>query len=117
MVAIASTGGDLINMLKQAREFGMGSGKQKLASFVLTLPDIAALGLEVTQGVTVNEAFYWNLDAQTLSPSIDESALIGLKFSACLPVELGTQMLADRLADTVGARHVLKQDFATVVES
>ena len=65
VVAIGSTGGDLINMLKQAREFGMGSGKQKLASFVLTLPDIAALGLEVTQGVTVNEAFYWNLDDQT----------------------------------------------------
>jgi branched-chain amino acid transport system substrate-binding protein len=65
VVAIGSTGGDLINVLKQAREFGMGTGKQKISSFVLTVPDIAALGLEVTQGVAVNEAFYWNLDAQT----------------------------------------------------
>jgi branched-chain amino acid transport system substrate-binding protein len=65
VVAIGSTGGDLINMLKQAREFGMGKDSQKLASFVLTLPDVAALGLEITQGITVNEAFYWNLDAQT----------------------------------------------------
>jgi branched-chain amino acid transport system substrate-binding protein len=65
IVAVGSTGADLINLLKQAREFGMGKGAQKLASFVLTVPDIAALGLEVTQGVTVNEAFYWNLDAQT----------------------------------------------------
>lgn len=65
VVAIGSTGGDLINMLKQAREFGMGKGDQKLASFVLTLPDVAALGLDITQGITVNEAFYWNLDAQT----------------------------------------------------
>jgi len=69
VVAIGSTGGDLINMLKQAREFGMGNdGRkdgQKLASFVLTLPDVAALGLEITQGITVNEAFYWNLDAQS----------------------------------------------------
>jgi len=65
VVAIGSTGGDLINVLKQAREFGMGKGSQKLASFVLTLPDVAALGLETTQGITVNEAFYWNLDAQT----------------------------------------------------
>jgi branched-chain amino acid transport system substrate-binding protein len=65
VVAIGSTGGDLINVLKQAREFGMGTGKQKLASFVLTLPDVAALGLDTTQGVTVNEAFYWNLDAGT----------------------------------------------------
>jgi len=65
IVAIGSTGADLINVLKQAREFGMGRGEQKLASFVLTVPDIAALGLEVTQGITVNEAFYWNLDART----------------------------------------------------
>jgi branched-chain amino acid transport system substrate-binding protein len=65
VVAIGSTGGDLINVLKQAREFGMGKGSQTLASFVLTLPDVAALGLETTQGITVNEAFYWNLDAQT----------------------------------------------------
>jgi len=65
VVAIGSTGGDLINVLKQAREFGMGKDSQKLASFVLTLPDVAALGLEITQGITVNEAFYWNLDAQS----------------------------------------------------
>ncbi|WP_315832243.1 ABC transporter substrate-binding protein [Bradyrhizobium prioriisuperbiae] len=64
VVAVGSTGGDLINMLKQAREFGLGKGKQKIASFVLTLPDVAALGLDITQGVTVNEAFYWNMDAQ-----------------------------------------------------
>jgi ATP-dependent helicase Lhr and Lhr-like helicase len=57
-----------------------------------------------------------NLDAQTLSPSIDESALIGLKFSACLPIESGTSMLAGRLADTEGAGRVLRQAFATVVE-
>jgi branched-chain amino acid transport system substrate-binding protein len=65
VIAVGSTGTDLINMLKQAREFGIGKGGQKLASFVLTVPDIAALGLEIAQGVTVNEAFYWNLDAQT----------------------------------------------------
>jgi branched-chain amino acid transport system substrate-binding protein len=64
IVAIGSTGGDLINVLKQAREFGLGKGNQKVASFVLTLPDVAALGLETTQGITINEAFYWNLDAQ-----------------------------------------------------
>jgi branched-chain amino acid transport system substrate-binding protein len=65
VVGIGSTGSDLINVLKQAREFGLGKDGQKLASFVLTVPDIAALGLDVAQGVTVNEAFYWNLDAQT----------------------------------------------------
>jgi ATP-dependent Lhr-like helicase len=58
-----------------------------------------------------------NADEQTLCPSVDESALAGLKFSACLPVALATRMLADRLADREAARRVLKQDFATVVES
>jgi ATP-dependent Lhr-like helicase len=57
-----------------------------------------------------------NVDAKTLCPSIDERALIGLKFSACLPVELGTQMLAERLADREGAEQVLKQQLATVLE-
>ena len=38
IVAIGSTGGDLINMLEQAREFGLGKDKQRVASFVLTLP-------------------------------------------------------------------------------
>jgi len=65
VIAVGSTGADLINVLKQAHEFGIGKGAQKLASFVLTVPDIAALGLDTAQGVTVNEAFYWNLDAQT----------------------------------------------------
>ena len=64
VIAIGSTGGDLINILKQAREFHVGSEKQKLATFVLTLPDVAALGLETAQGVTVSEAFYWNLDPE-----------------------------------------------------
>jgi branched-chain amino acid transport system substrate-binding protein len=65
VIAVGSTGTDLINVLKQAHEFGIGKGEQKLASFVLTVPDIAALGLEIAQGVTVSEAFYWNHDDQT----------------------------------------------------
>ena len=63
-IAIGSTGADLVNILKQAHEFGIPHGKQKLASFVLTVPDIKALGLDVAQGVTVNEAFYWNMDPE-----------------------------------------------------
>jgi branched-chain amino acid transport system substrate-binding protein len=66
VIALGNTGTDLISTLKQAREFGIGAGERpKLVSFVLTVPDIAALGLQVAQGVTVAEAFYWNLDAQT----------------------------------------------------
>jgi branched-chain amino acid transport system substrate-binding protein len=65
VIALGNTGTDLINTIKQAREFGIGSEKQQLASFVLTVPDIAALGLATAQGVLVNEAFYWDLDDRT----------------------------------------------------
>ncbi len=65
VIALGSTGTDLINILKAAQEFGIGAGNQKLASFVLTVPDIAALGLASAQGVAVNEAFYWDLDDGT----------------------------------------------------
>lgn len=65
VIALGNTGSDLITSVKQAREFGIGSGKQQLVSFVLTVPDIAALGLDTAQGVLVNEAFYWNLDDGT----------------------------------------------------
>ncbi len=56
-----------------------------------------------------------SVDPQTLCPSIDERALVGLKFSACLPTELATQMLAERLADVEGASGVLKQDVKIVL--
>ena len=65
VIAVASTGGDLINILKQAREFNIASARQQVVSFTLTVPDVASLGLDVAQGVTVSEAFYWNLDAET----------------------------------------------------
>jgi len=65
VIAVASTGGDLVNILKQAREFNIGGKGQEVVSFTMTLPDVAALGLPVAQGVTVSEAFYWNLDAET----------------------------------------------------
>ena len=65
VIALGNTGTDLINAIKQAHEFGIGGGKQSLVSFVLTVPDIAALGLATAQGVLVNEAFYWDLDERT----------------------------------------------------
>jgi len=65
VIALGNTGADLITSVKQAREFGIGHGQQQLVSFVLTVPDIAALGLDTAQGVLVNEAFYWNLDDRT----------------------------------------------------
>ena len=65
VIAIGSTGSDLVTILKAAKEFGVGSGKQAVASLVLSLPDVAALGLPTAQGVLVNESFYWDFDEGT----------------------------------------------------
>ena len=61
VVALASVGGDLVNLLKQANEFGLrDSGKQVVAGFLTYIQDINALGLAATQGYTFTEGFYWN---------------------------------------------------------
>ena len=66
VIALGNTGSDLISTIKQAKEFGVGAnGKQSLVSFVLSVPDIAALGQETAQGIMVAEAFYWNLNEGT----------------------------------------------------
>lgn len=64
-VGLANAGADTINTIKQAREFGIIQGGQKIAAIILYLSDIKALGLEVTQGMLANTAFYWDKDDDT----------------------------------------------------
>ncbi len=65
VVGLAAVGGDLVNVIKQAGEFGLTrGGKQRLAGFLVYLTDIHALGLEVTQGLTLSSSFYWEQTPQ-----------------------------------------------------
>jgi branched-chain amino acid transport system substrate-binding protein len=60
-IGLASVGGDLVNIVKQASEFGIGrDGKQLLVGFLIYINDIDALGLDVAQGLTVTSGFYWD---------------------------------------------------------
>jgi branched-chain amino acid transport system substrate-binding protein len=65
VVALANAGADTINAIKQAREFGVGKGDQKLAALVMFITDIHALGLKTAQGLTITDAYYWDLNAET----------------------------------------------------
>jgi len=67
IIALSNAGGDTINSIKQAAEFGLGrgGGGQRVAALLVQFPDIHALGLEVAQGLTATETFFWNLDEQT----------------------------------------------------
>src|SRR6188472_3961114 len=66
IVALSNAGGDTINAIKQAAEFGLGrKGDQRLAALLLQFPDTHALGLEAAQGLTASETFFWDLDDAT----------------------------------------------------
>jgi branched-chain amino acid transport system substrate-binding protein len=65
IIGLANAGGDTTNSIKQASEFGIVSGGQKLAGLLLFISDIHALGLNTTQGLNFTETFYWDLNDGT----------------------------------------------------
>ncbi len=65
VVGLANAGGDTTNAIKQAAEFGIVAGGQKIAALLLFVTDVHALGLKVAQGLTFTESFYWDLNDQT----------------------------------------------------
>ena len=65
VIGLANAGGDTINSIKAASEFGIVKGGQKLAGLLVFLSDIHALGLQTAQGLQLSESFYWDRDDQT----------------------------------------------------
>jgi branched-chain amino acid transport system substrate-binding protein len=65
VVGLANAGGDTTNAIKQASEFGIVAGGQKLAALLLFINDVHALGLKTAQGLTFTESFYWDMNDQT----------------------------------------------------
>jgi branched-chain amino acid transport system substrate-binding protein len=59
VIGLASVGNDLVNLVKQAGEFGV-SGRQTLVGFLLYITEVHALGLDVAQGFTFASGFYWD---------------------------------------------------------
>lgn len=64
-IMLAIAGSDLNNFIKQAAEFRLFESGQKLASFISYVNDVHGLGLKVTQGLLLAEAFYWDLNDDT----------------------------------------------------
>jgi branched-chain amino acid transport system substrate-binding protein len=65
VIGIANTASDLTNTIKQAAEFGIVSGGQSLAAFLMQINDVNALGLQAAQGLLLTEAFYWDMNDET----------------------------------------------------
>ena len=64
IIGLANAGGDTINSIKAANEFGL-TKTQNLAGLLVFVSDIHSLGLQATQGMYVTEAWYWDLNDQT----------------------------------------------------
>ena len=65
VIGLANAGGDTTNAIKQAAEFGIVAGGQKLAGMLMFITDVNALGLNVAQGLNFTETFYWDMNDQT----------------------------------------------------
>ena len=65
VIGLANAGGDTINSIKAAAEFGIVSGGQKLAGLLVFLSDVHSLGLKTAQGLQLTNSFYWDRDAKT----------------------------------------------------
>jgi len=64
-IVLANGGADTVNSIKQAHEFGLTKGGQKIAALIVGLPDVHALGPEASQGLLYVVPWYWNRDEGT----------------------------------------------------
>jgi branched-chain amino acid transport system substrate-binding protein len=64
VLGLCNAGGDTVNSLKQANEFGVGK-KMRIATLLMFITDVNAIGLDVAQGLALTESFYWDLNDRT----------------------------------------------------
>ncbi|NWN82108.1 MAG: ABC transporter substrate-binding protein [Halomonas sp.] len=65
VVGLANAGGDTVNAIKTASQFGLTQSGQQLAGLIVFLNDIYAMGLEATQGLLLTTGWYWNMDEES----------------------------------------------------
>jgi branched-chain amino acid transport system substrate-binding protein len=65
IVGLANAGTDTVNSIKQAAEFGIVAGGQRLAALLMTAAEVHGLGLEAAQGLVLTEIYYWDLNGRT----------------------------------------------------
>jgi len=64
-VGLANSGADTINAIKQAVEFGLPRGGQRLVGLLVYINDVHGLGLQTAQGMLLTAGFYWDMDDAT----------------------------------------------------
>jgi branched-chain amino acid transport system substrate-binding protein len=97
VIGFANGGNDTVNCIKQAAEFGIQKGGQKIAGLLFLIHDVHGVGLASAQGVLLTDAFYWNLNAGTRD--------FADRFSALMPGNRPGSIHAGQYA---GVMHYLK---------
>jgi branched-chain amino acid transport system substrate-binding protein len=93
IIGLANAGGDTINSIKQAAEFGIVKGGQNLAGLLVFITDIHSLGLQTAQGLIFTESFYWDLNPQTRAWSRRFAAANGGKYPSMVQAGVYSSVL------------------------
>ena len=65
VIGLANSGLDTVNSVKQAHEFGLMQGGQKVAGLIMYSTDVHSIGLDIGQGLVLSESYYWDLNDRT----------------------------------------------------
>jgi branched-chain amino acid transport system substrate-binding protein len=65
VLGLANAGGDTVNSVKQAHEFGLAQSGMLIAPMLMFISDVHALGFDIAAGLTLTESFYWDLNPRT----------------------------------------------------
>ena len=93
VIGLANAGGDTINSVKQASEFGIVKGGQSLAGMLVFISDVHGLGLDKAQGLIFTETFYWDLNDQTRAWSKRFAAANGNKYPSMVQAGVYSSVL------------------------
>ena len=85
IIGLANAGGDTINSIKQASEFGIVKGGQNLAGLLVFISDVKAIGLQTAQGLIFTESWYWDMN--------DVNRKFAARFSAAHPKKVYPSMI------------------------
>jgi branched-chain amino acid transport system substrate-binding protein len=101
VIALADTGADAINAIRQAAEFHVGGADTRIAALFLQITDIDALGLNAAQGLILSEAFYWDLN--------DSTRAFGARFAERMGGKMPTEDQAAAYSATLAYLRAVKR--------
>ncbi len=112
VVALANAGGDTQTAIKQAAEFGLQKGGQKLLALLIQVTDVHSLGLATAQGMILTDGFYWDRDDETRAFAkrfYDKVHLMPTMIHAGVYSEVTQYLKAVKAAGTDEAKAVVAQ--------